>query len=276
MQMLLATKTRLDAQCSRRWRWLYCAACVVAVGLAASVLGVPPAQAQNGPNEEEVTRAKQQVETLRTENDGLRSELAALKSELAALKAPRVPQGWKVDLVVQQKAVKDKLTSRLPEMLTAKISAIPGVREVNTGLVDLISIEGAGPVGALVQGWPADGSLLKKLDLVQGRRLTGSDADGVILGSSLAAKLNKKIGDELTLFDDTPAFRIVGIYRGESVSEDGSAIVLLGTLQKWMKAKGFVSGFTVLVEHPDKPEDVERIKKEIENLGKDVDVSLVR
>ena len=273
MQMLLATKTRLDARCSRRWRWLYSAACVVAVGLAASVLGVPPAQAQNGPNDEEVTRAKQQAETLRKENDGLRSELAALKSELAALKAASVPP--KPDLIAQQN-VRDKLTSRLPETLTAKISAIPGVREVNTGLVDLVSLEGAGPVGVLVQGWPADGSWLKKLDLVQGRLLTARDTDGVIVGRSLAAKLNKKISDELTLFEDAPTYRIVGIYRGKSVSPGDSAILLLGSLQKRMKAEGLVSGFTVLLEDPDMPKEVERIENEIEKLGKNVDIVVTR
>jgi ABC-type lipoprotein release transport system permease subunit len=196
-----------------------------------------------------------------------------MKNELADLKAHIVRQKPEADLIVQQKGVKDKLTARLPEKLTAKISAIPGVREVNTGLVDLISLEGADPVGILVQGWPADQPVLKKIDLVQGRRLAAGDTDGVMLGSSLAEKLGKKIGDELTLFDEAPTFRIVGIYRGQSVFQDGSAIVLLGSLQKWMKAMGFVSAFTVLLEHPDKPENVERIKKEIEKLGKDVEVT---
>ena len=177
-------------------------------------------------------------------------------------------------ILLSSRKAKDKFLSRLPETLAADIATIPGVRQMNTGLMDMVDCEGAGPVGFLVQGWPAGQPLLKTIDLMEGRRLTLRDTDGIMLGSSLALKLNKKIGDELTLYDGPPTVKTVGIYRGKSVLEDGAAIVLLGSLQKWMHAEGTVNGFTVLLEHPDKPEDVERIKREIEKLGKNVDVFL--
>ena len=64
-------------------------------------------------------------------------------------------QRQKVDLIVEQMNVKDKLTSRLAESAGEKIAAIPGVHEVNTGLVSLISMEGVGPVGACSKVGPS-------------------------------------------------------------------------------------------------------------------------
>jgi putative ABC transport system permease protein len=183
-------------------------------------------------------------------------------------------QRQNVDLIVQQKNVRDKLTSRLPESAGERIAAIPGVHEVNTGLVDLISMEGAGPVGVLLQGWPADAPTMQRLDIISGDRLSADDKRGVLLGESLAAKLDKKVGDKVNVFgDEETLFTIVGIYRGASVFEDGSMVMLLGELQEFMKAKGQVSGFTVVLDRPGDEKEIARVKTQIQGFDKRFDVA---
>ncbi len=186
-------------------------------------------------------------------------------------------QRQKVDLIVQQKNVKDKLTSRLPESAGERIAAIPGVHEVNTGLVDLISMADVGPVGALVQGWPVDSGNMQRLDIISGTGLTADDKRGVLLGESLAGKLEKTVGDKVNPFEDEGgAFTVVGIYRGATVFEDGMMVMLLSELQEFKKAKGMVSGFTVVLDKPGDEQEIARVKAQIESLGKRYDAASTR
>src|SRR3989304_4184091 len=65
-------------------------------------------------------------------------------------------QRQQVDLIIQQAGVKQTLTSALPASLEEKIARLPGVKRVNSGLVDWIAMEELGPMGVLVQGWQPD------------------------------------------------------------------------------------------------------------------------
>ena len=58
-------------------------------------------------------------------------------------------QRQKVDLVVQQRGIKQKLTSVLDAKLAEQIVEIPGVKQVNSGLVDFTSMDELGPVRSL-------------------------------------------------------------------------------------------------------------------------------
>ena len=85
-------------------------------------------------------------------------------------------QRQKVDLLVQQRGVKQRLTSVLDAKLGDRIAKIPGVKQVNSGLVDFTSMDELGPVGVMVQGWEADSPLMKGLDILPGgRHLTATD-----------------------------------------------------------------------------------------------------
>ena len=65
-------------------------------------------------------------------------------------------QKQKVDIVVQQRGIKQRLTSVLDAKLGDQIAKIPGVKQINSGLVDFTSMDELGPVGVLVQGWEPD------------------------------------------------------------------------------------------------------------------------
>ncbi len=79
--------------------------------------------------------------------------------------------------------------------LADQIAKIPGVKQVNSGLVDFTSMDELGPVGVLVQGWEPDSPLMKALDILPGGHLlTYADKKGVLLGEQLAISLDKHVG----------------------------------------------------------------------------------
>jgi putative ABC transport system permease protein len=184
-----------------------------------------------------------------------------------------VYQRQKVDLIIQQRGVKQKLTSVLESKLGEQIAKISGVKAVNSGLVDFTSMDELGPVGVLVQGWEADATLMHDLDILPGGRLLeASDKNGILLGERLAISLEKKVGDTLSVFDNE-TYTVRGIFKSKTVYENGSMVVLLADLQRFMGRPGQVSGFTVLVDQPNDKTEVERIRHEIEALGKNLEVT---
>lgn len=182
-------------------------------------------------------------------------------------------QRQKVDIIVQQRGVKQKLTSVLDAKLEGEIKKIPGVKQVNSGLVDFISMDELGPVGVLVQGWEPDSPLMKALDIQPGGHLlTYADKKGVLLGQRLAISLDKKVGDKISLFDNE-TYTVAGIFKSNTVYENGSMTVLLKELQRFMGREGQVSGFAIVVENPDDKADIERIRRAIEALGKNLEAT---
>ena len=184
-------------------------------------------------------------------------------------------QRQKVDLIIQQRGVKQKLTSVLEAKLGDQIAKIPGVKQVASGLVDFTSMDELGPVGVLVQGWETDSPLMKELNgniLPGGKPLAPDDPNGVLLGERLAASLEKKVGDTQKIFDDK-TYVVRGIFKTNTVYENGSMIVLLKDLQRFMGRPGQVSGFTVVAERPDDKEEIERIRRDIAALGANIEVT---
>lgn len=180
----------------------------------------------------------------------------------------------KVDIIVQQRGVKQKLTSVLEAKLEDEIAKIPGVKGINSGLVDFTSMDELGPVGVLVQGWEPKSPLMQALNILPGGHLlTYDDNKGVLLGERLATSLDKKVGDKLSLFDGEE-YTVMGIFRSKTVYENGSMTVLLKDLQRFMGREGQVSGFAIVVDDASKDkESIERIRADIEKLGKSLEAT---
>ncbi len=64
-------------------------------------------------------------------------------------------QSQNVAIIVQQRGAKQRLTSVLSDKLGDEIDEIPGVKEVNAGLVDFTSLEELGIDAVVMQGWDA-------------------------------------------------------------------------------------------------------------------------
>jgi putative ABC transport system permease protein len=181
-----------------------------------------------------------------------------------------VYQRQKVDIIVEQRGAKQRLTSVLPAKLEDRIAKIPGVKQINSGLVDFTSMDELGPVGVLVQGWEPGAPLMMALNIEPGgHRLTGANAKQVLLGQRLATSLDKKAGDKVTLFDNQ-TYTVAGIFKSPTIYENGGMVVLLPELQRFMDHKEQVSGFAIVTDHPDNQTEIDRIRRSIEALAPNI------
>ena len=175
-------------------------------------------------------------------------------------------------IIVQQRGVKQRLSSSLPETLGDDIAKIPGVKQVNAGLIDFTSFDDLSISGVLIQGWVPDSPAMKALNIPKdsGTYLTDLDKKRVLLGSDLAKSLGKKVGDKIPLFDDGQ-YTVKGIVKSDVPYESHSMWVALADLQKFMNRPGQVTGFSVVVDKPDDKTEVVRIQRAIDALGPNIE-----
>jgi putative ABC transport system permease protein len=173
-----------------------------------------------------------------------------------------------VDLVVVRAGGRQRLTSTLDEAMGPKISALPGVKDIITGLADVVSFEDQGLYGVLVQGWVPETRAFDHIQVVTGRTLRKDDRKAVLLGQILAKNLGKAVGDSLPIFEDEE-FRVVGIYKSEgaNVFEDGAMVMPLVQLQRLMDRPGQVTGFNIILDKPSDEAAVERVRRRVELLA---------
>jgi putative ABC transport system permease protein len=170
-----------------------------------------------------------------------------------------------VDLLVVRAGSSEHLSSSVPQKVGEQIRELPGVRAVSPGLMDVVSFEQANLTSVALQGWAADSFLFEDLHVNSGRRLQADDDEDVMLGMVLARNLGKTTGETLEIANRT--FAIVGVFESFNPLENGSAVLLIGSLQKLMDRPDQVTGFQVILEDaPDKKALIERVRQEIEAL----------
>jgi putative ABC transport system permease protein len=163
------------------------------------------------------------------------------------------------------------LTSVLDAKLGDEIQKIPGVKEVNGGLVDFTTLEELGTDAVVIQGWEPGSPLMKKLEILPGGRLIEpGDSKCILLGEELARALEKKVGDKIPLFESGD-FTVVGLFRSPITYETRSMVLSLSDLQKFMGRAGQVTGFAVIVDHPEDAAEVARIRDAITALAPRID-----
>ena len=173
----------------------------------------------------------------------------------------------RVSLIVLRACTAQRLASALDERLAEKIAVLPGVERVDEGLVDMMTMQELGTVPVLVQGWPPGAAQFDVVNVQEGSRLTANDTDGVMLGSMLAESLGKKVGDRISLYGESD-FKVVGIYRSDTLVWNNGLLMPLQTLQEIMGREGQVTGFMVVVDRPDDKDRIERLCQEIGALDK--------
>ncbi|MGH7223179.1 MAG: ABC transporter permease [Gemmataceae bacterium] len=170
-----------------------------------------------------------------------------------------------VDLIVVRAGSSEHLSSSVPQQVGEQLRALPGVRAVSPGLMDVVSFEEANLTSVALQGWASDSFLFDDLQLLSGRRLRPSDEDGVLLGMILAKNLGKTTGETIEIANRP--FTVVGVFESSNPLENGSAVLLIGSLQSLMDRPHQVTGFQVILENaPDKKALIERVRQEIESL----------
>ena len=168
------------------------------------------------------------------------------------------------DLVIQRRGGTVQISKGLPLKLADRIRRLPDVREVISGLMDLVAFEDRGLFVVIVNGWELDCPVLDRVRLIAGRRLRVGDRRHVMLGRILAANLGKRPGDVVELY--AQRFEIVGVFESFSVYENGAVFMLMDELQRQMDRPGQATGFVVQANPPGDAETIQRLRAEIEAL----------
>jgi putative ABC transport system permease protein len=171
------------------------------------------------------------------------------------------------DLVVQRRGGAEQLSKGIPLTFGDQIRAIPGVHDIVSGLMDMISFEDHDLFMVIVNGWEPDSLVLDRVRVTSGRRLRIGDRRHVMLGRILAANLGKKSGDRVSLYGQE--FEVIGIFESFSVYENGAVFMLLDELQRQMDRPGEVTGFVVMTKTR-QPASIARVREQIEALNPDV------
>jgi putative ABC transport system permease protein len=171
-----------------------------------------------------------------------------------------------VDMIVVRSGARQRMNSTLDESLGEKIKQIDGVREVLSGLADLVSFEEAGLYSVVIQGFEPETAVFDHMKIIDGRSLVKGDKRVALLGTILAGNLGKKVGDEVEVVEGEK-YRVVGIYESHNVFENGAIVIPLHELQRLMDRQGKVTGFSLILDNPRDVEAVQEIRRKIEALA---------
>ncbi len=150
------------------------------------------------------------------------------------------------DLIISQRDSFSLISSSIPDSLGPAIAGVEGIAAVSGILLNIATIDNDANI--VVSGWEPGGFLWNNLRMVKGHVPDASDAQGVVLGESIANALRKSIGDSVELQFQT--FTIVGVAAFGSTLNQNIAIVNVGVLQQLLGREGTVTLYEVLLRRP--------------------------
>lgn len=143
-----------------------------------------------------------------------------------------------------------------------RITNLPHVAATCPLLVELMSIETADMMVVSAREW--GGFSWDNLKLKSGRLPRNAEEKAVVLGTTAAEVLNKKVGDPLQI--ETEELTVVGIADGGAVVENGSVILSLALLQEITGNEGQINIIDVRVAPGTTEEESNRLCAEITRL----------
>lgn len=165
------------------------------------------------------------------------------------------------DIVVHN--MRGSLTPKpFPASTRDRIAHLPGVAGTCPILVDLMSIETAEMMIVSAREW--DGFCWDNLKLVSGRMPSDQAEHAVVLGTTAADVLKKKVGDTVQI--ETEELAVVGIVEGGAFVENGSIILSLPLLQEITGNQGKISAIDVRVTPGTGEADIRRLCSEMSQL----------
>jgi putative ABC transport system permease protein len=173
------------------------------------------------------------------------------------------------DLMVSERNSFSIIASSIPETAGTALKAVPGVADVSGTLVNITTADDNANI--VISGWPDGSFLWRSVKLAEGRLPQASDEWPVVLGSSIADGLKKKVGDTVSLqFQD---FTVVGIADFDSVLNQNIALVPLPKLQSLLGREGTVTLFQVRLDRPLDPDRIAAAKAGLQKAAPDNQVS---
>jgi len=162
------------------------------------------------------------------------------------------------DIVVNN--MRGSLTPKpFPASTRDRVANLPGVAATCMILVDLMSIETAELM--IVSGREWGCFAWENLKLVSGRMPNDANERAVVLGTTAADILKKKVGDTVQI--ETEELAVVGIVNGEAFVENGSLILSLPLLQQLTGNQNQISAIDVRVVPGT---DIQRVCAEINRV----------
>lgn len=168
------------------------------------------------------------------------------------------------DLTVTQRGASDIFSGFVPDEIEPRLSAVVGVQGVAGELAMFSPVEGDHQL--LIVGWTEKSYFWQHLPLHDGRVPNKGEKHVVVLGEGVSETLKKKTGDTLEIYDDK--FQVVGIAKYASAVNSNLLILPLSDLQDLAFRKGQVTAFHLKIAPNLMPSDVDRIKREIEVIGR--------
>jgi putative ABC transport system permease protein len=162
------------------------------------------------------------------------------------------------DFTVVESNVSDMFLSKIDEGFVDKINNIDGVND-SVGVLLAVQRLGDNPYFVLIGIDPAKLSL-SGIKITQGKAFSGGDVKEIIIGKVASEKLNKTVGDTITLKDEE--YKITGIFQTGDLQQDGGAFISMDNLQKIEEKEGKVTMIYVKI---DNNANVDQVTKSIED-----------
>src|SRR5262245_39181038 len=129
-------------------------------------------------------------------------------------------------IVVRAGTGRHRMNSTLDVKLSDKIRQVPGVKEVLYSLTDQVSFEEMGLYTVPIQGFEPETAVFNHIKTIEGRPLKKGDTTVIMLGTFLAKKMDKKIGDTVDVLEKKP-YTVVGIFEANNGLENNAIIIPL-------------------------------------------------
>jgi len=144
----------------------------------------------------------------------------------------------------------------------SRIDHLPDVAATCPILVDLMSVETAQMMMVSARAW--GGFSWNNLKILAGRMPHDANEKAVVLGSTAAEMLGKKVGDPIQL--DTEELTVVGIVDGNAWVENSSVILSLPVFQEITGNQGKINVIDVRVKSPVSDPQVQSLCRQIDKL----------
>jgi putative ABC transport system permease protein len=165
------------------------------------------------------------------------------------------------DIVVHN--MRGSLTPKpFPESTRDRIAHLPGVSATCNILVEIMSIENAELMIVSAREWGC--FAWENLKIVSGRMPNDQNERAVVLGTTAADVLKKKIGDTVQI--ETEELTVVGIADGGAFVENGSVILSLPLLQQITGNKDQISAIDVRAAPGTDDAGIKRLSAEMSKL----------
>jgi putative ABC transport system permease protein len=165
------------------------------------------------------------------------------------------------DIVVHN--MRGSLTPKpFPAATRDRIANLPGLAATSQGLVELMSIENAELM--VISGREWGGFTWANLKFVSGRMPNDENERAVVLGTTAADVLKKKVGDTVQI--ETEELTVAGIAEGGAFVENGSIILSLPLLQQITGNHDQISAIDVRVAPGTNDAGIRKLCDEISRL----------